>query len=279
VPPSNDFYSFVECMGTRGITGGYPCGGPSEPCFGPPKPYFRPNTNVTRGQVSKMIILAAVWTDPVPSAQQSFRDVPVGSTFWLYIERMTSRGVVNGYPCGGPGEPCPGAYFRPNNNLTRSQLAKIDTLAAGFSETPTGQMFEDVPPGSTFYTYIERMASRGIVGGYPCGGALEPCQTPANRPYFRPNNDVTRGQTAKIVTNSFFPGCQTATPTPTAAPFPTTATETPPAPTPTSTATPTATPFVPTATETPLPPTPTVTATPTETPFIPSPTVTAPPTP
>ena len=49
--------------------------------------------------------------------------------------------------------------------------AKIVAGAAGWTETPTGQTFEDVPPGSTFYLYIERMASRGIIGGYPCGGA------------------------------------------------------------------------------------------------------------
>jgi hypothetical protein len=31
---------------------------------------------------------------------------------------------------------------------------------------------------------------------------------PQNRPYFRPNNDVTRGQAAKIISNTFFPNCQ-----------------------------------------------------------------------
>jgi len=30
---------------------------------------------------------------------------------------------------------------------------------------------------------------------------------PQNRPYFRPNNNATRGQTSKIVSNTFFPDC------------------------------------------------------------------------
>jgi len=30
---------------------------------------------------------------------------------------------------------------------------------------------------------------------------------PANLPYFRPNNNATRGQTSKIVSNTFFPDC------------------------------------------------------------------------
>jgi hypothetical protein len=66
-----------------------------------------------------------------------------------------------------------------------------------------------VPPGQTFYLWIERMAGRGIINGYPCGGPFEPCISPANRPYFRPNNNATRGQMAKIAAEAFFPNCQT----------------------------------------------------------------------
>ena len=75
--------------------------------------------------------------------------------------------------------------------------------------TATPQTFEDVPPGSTFYLWIERMSGRGIFAGYPCGGPFEPCVAPANRPYFRPNNNATRGQMSKIAAEAFFPNCQT----------------------------------------------------------------------
>ena len=236
VPPNNPFYDYVECMGTREIISGYPCGGPGEPCVGPVnKPYFRPNNNITRGQTAKIVSNAAGWSEQ--STLQHFIDVPPGSTFWIYVERVFDHSAINGYPCGGPGEPCgpggDGAYFRPNNPVTRGQTAKIVAIAAGFSATPTAQTFEDVPPSGTFYPWVEQMASRGIIGGYPCGGPGEPCQPPSNRPYFRPNNNVTRGQTAKIVTNSFFPNCQNPSPTPTA-----TATAGLPSATPTITATP-----------------------------------------
>jgi hypothetical protein len=99
-------------------------------------------------------------------------------------------------------------YFRTFANATRGQSSKIVSNAAGFSEIPAGQRFEDVPPSHTFYREIERLASRGIMGGYPCGGAGEPCGA-ENRPYFRPQNNVTRGQSSKIVANTFFPGCET----------------------------------------------------------------------
>jgi hypothetical protein len=148
---------------------------------------------------------------PTPHPGQ-FQDVPPSNTFYTYVECMGTRGIINGYPCGGVGEPCvpdTKPYFRPNNNLTRGQLAKIMSIAAHYTETPTTQTFEDVPPSHPLYVYIERIASRQIVGGYPCGGAFEPCMPPANRPYFRPNNYVTRGQVAKIIANAVFPGCQT----------------------------------------------------------------------
>jgi hypothetical protein len=63
--------------------------------------------------------------------------------------------------------------------------------------------------GSTFYVYIERMAARGIISGYPCGGVGEPCLPPGNRPYFRPNTTATLGQLSKIAANTFYPACQT----------------------------------------------------------------------
>ncbi len=208
VPPGSTFYTYIRCLACRGIVSGYPCGGPGEPC---PGPYYRPGNNVTRGQTAKIVAAAAAYTDPVSSTQQTFADVAPGSTFWLWIERLASRSLVGGYPCGGPFEPCLAPtnrpYFRPMSNVTRGQLAKIVAGAAGWTETPTAQTFADAPPGSTFYLSIERMAARGIISGYPCGGAFEPCVAPANRSYFRPNNNATRGQLSKIAAVTFYPNC------------------------------------------------------------------------
>jgi hypothetical protein len=198
VPVGSTFYQFIRCLACRGIINGYPDG------------TFKPNNNVTRGQLSKIVSNSAGFSDP---ATQMFEDVPAGSTFFDFVGRLASRGYISGYPCGGPGEPCnpPGnlPYFRPNANATRGQISKIVANAAGFNEPVTGQTFEDVAPGSTFYEFIERLASRGVMSGYPCGSVGEPCIPPENRPYFRPNNNATRGQTSKIVANTFFPACVT----------------------------------------------------------------------
>jgi len=193
--PDHWAYAYVECLASRGILGGYADG------------TFRPNNNITRGQLSKVVSNAAGFNEN-PTGQ-SFEDVPPSNAFYVYVERMNLHGVISGYPCGGPGEPCgPGnkPYFRLNSNATRGQIAKIVSNAAGYSDTPTGQSFQDVPPGSAFYTWVQRLSTRGIMGGYPCGGPGEPCGG-GNLPYFRPNNPATRAQVAKIVANTFFPSC------------------------------------------------------------------------
>lgn len=81
---------------------------------------------------------------------------------------------------------------------------------AGYTDTPSGQTFNDVPPGNPFYTFIERAAARNVISGYPCGGTnpdtgeAEPC--PGT--YYWPGNHIIRGQSAKIVVNSLLPGCE-----------------------------------------------------------------------
>lgn len=193
VLPGSTFYAYVRCLACQGIVSGYPDN------------TFRPSNTVTRGQLSKIVSNSAGYSETYASA--TFADVPVGSTFHLFIERLYSRGIVNGYACGGLGEPCPGPYFRPNIQVTRGQTSKITAIAKGLPAPPPGQQtFQDVPTDSTFWTWIEALASTGAIQGYDCGGPGEPC-IPPGKPYFRPGANVTRGQSAKIVSNTFFPGC------------------------------------------------------------------------
>jgi hypothetical protein len=196
-----------------------------------------------------MVSNAAGFTESIPTTQQTFEDVPPpgptreGNPFWLWIERLAGRNIINGYQCGTiPSEPCGPLnrpYFRPWADVTRSQLSKIVSNAKQFSDPiPTGQQtFSDVLPGSTFYKFIERLSINSIINGYECGtNKQEPCD-PDRRPYFRPYNNSTRGQTSKIVARAFFPVCNpTPTPTLTAGgdPPPPPPVETVPPPVPTS---------------------------------------------
>jgi hypothetical protein len=197
VPPEHTFYTYVMCLACRGVLGGYGNG------------TFRPGNYVTRGQLAKVVSNAALFDeDPGPPL---YADVPTTHTFYEWINRLTIRGVMGGYACGGEGEPCvpPGdrPYFRPGADSTRGQIAKIVSNAAGYQEPAQGQTFEDVPSSNPFYEWIQRLAVRGIMGGYTCGGPGEACVPPQNRPYFRWSSPATRGQTSKIVANTWYPGC------------------------------------------------------------------------
>ncbi len=204
VLPGSTFYDNIKCLACRGIINGYSSGcDTGNPCF-------KPANLVTRGQLAKIASNAAGFNDP--TGPQQYEDVPLGSTFFEYIWQLTIRGYVNGYPCGGAGEPCGAGnlpYFRPNANITRGQISKIISNAAGLTAPAGSQQFQDVLPGSTFYEYIWRLTALGVMNGYACGGVGEPCVGPANLPYFRPGSNATRGQASKIVANTFLPGCQT----------------------------------------------------------------------
>jgi hypothetical protein len=186
------------CLACRGIISGYADG------------TFRPGNDITRGQIAKMVANAAGFQEPVSG--QTYEDVPLSHTFYDFIERLSQRGHMGGYQCGlRQTEPCipplNRPYFRPAESATRGQLSKIVANAAGFQDPVSGQVYQDVPPSHTFYAEIMRLDQRLIIGGYPCGGPGEPCIPPNLLPYFRPGNNVTRGQASKIVANTFYPGC------------------------------------------------------------------------
>jgi hypothetical protein len=130
----------------------------------------------------------------------SFTDVRTSDYFYNTVTYLAAIGVLSGYSGGAQcptGVPC----FLPYNNVTRGQTAKIVANAAGLTDdiSNTQQTFQDVgPTTNSFWLFIERMAGRGYIVGYPCGGAGEPCGS-SNKPYFRWGNNVTRNQLAKIL--------------------------------------------------------------------------------
>ncbi len=191
VPANSPFYPYITCLVNRTIISGYPDG------------TFRPGNNVSRGQLSKIVANSmGAQEDP---GSQVFTDVPPSSPFYNYINRLTNRGVISGYKdpaqCLGTGAPC----FKPDAEASRGQISKIVSNAASIQDDPGAQIFADVPSGSPFYDYINRLTNRGVMSGYN-----DPAQCPGTgAPCFKPANNATRGQTSKIVANTFFPNCPT----------------------------------------------------------------------
>ena len=126
VLPDNVFYQLIETAAARNIVSGYTCGGVNsqtgvpEPCDSNRRPYFRPSNFVTRGQLTKIVVIGAGFTllnPPTPT----FTDVVPSNVFYQSIETAVCHGIITGYD---------DHTFRPNNYAFRGQIAKIVYLAA-----------------------------------------------------------------------------------------------------------------------------------------------------
>jgi len=97
----------VETAYNHGVISGYSDG------------TFHPDAIVTRGQTSKMIVVAFGWPLNIAGAPH-FTDVPTSNPFYAQIETLYNHGLISGYS---------DRTFHWGTPLTRGQLAKILDLA------------------------------------------------------------------------------------------------------------------------------------------------------
>src|SRR5207249_3144529 len=121
-------------------------------------------------------------TDCIPlNCRITFTDVHPDDYYYYPVWYLYCRGAISGYADN---------TFHPGNYTTRAQLSKVVVLAQGWDiYTPPTPTFQDVPASHPFYQYIETAYHQGIISGYADGT-------------FRPGNNATRGQIAKIVFNA-----------------------------------------------------------------------------
>ena len=102
VPSSNWAYDYIETAKAHGVISGYPDG------------LFKPNNNITRAEICKMLITAL--NIDIDVSGTAFSDVP--STYWAMQYIMTARncGIVSGYT---------GNIFKPAALATRAEAAKM----------------------------------------------------------------------------------------------------------------------------------------------------------
>lgn len=166
--------NFVNFLYTSGVTTGYADG------------TFRPNQNITRAQFSVMLYrYLGLAEENYAEVELPFADLESIPEYALpAIRALYTEGVINGSE-GKDGR----LYFNPHNNLTRAQAATMigRTQEKGYALAEL--TFADagrIPAYATYY--IQTMAAQGIIGGYTDGT-------------FKPNNNITRGQMAKILYN------------------------------------------------------------------------------
>lgn len=147
---------------------------------------FRPNQLLTRLDFSVMLYNSlnldpAKYTDvSVPFADLS----KISQAALPAVRALYAEGIVTGTQ-GKDGK----LYLNPDGNLTRAQASAMIGRSQDKGYAMTGLTFTDagkIPSYATFY--IQTMAAQGIISGYEDNT-------------FRPNNNITRGQMAKILYN------------------------------------------------------------------------------
>ncbi|MCL6635740.1 MAG: S-layer homology domain-containing protein, partial [Peptococcaceae bacterium] len=109
-----------------------------------------------------------------------FTDLAAGSPLWPYVRFLADRGVMRGFPDG---------TFRPAENLTRAQAARIMVLVKGLQPVEDGPpTYSDVPADHWACGEIEAATRAGLFRGYPDGT-------------FRPDSIITRAEAITLLLN------------------------------------------------------------------------------
>lgn len=171
VPTTHPFYAEITQLGDLNIVGGFPDG------------TYRPDSNVTRQQFAKIIVLAkGIHTEAVDNqSTPTFSDVTPGMGLpypFDYIEEAADAGFIQGS----------GGMFNPYNNITRAQLALILVRAGGTD-------LDDPPAGyNTGFTDLPDFAKNEIAKA-KFNGLLDGKTATTFDPYAT----ATRGHVAKMV--------------------------------------------------------------------------------
>lgn len=162
---STDYFAeAVQSLVERGIIKGYT-----------EDQTFRPNKDVTRGQAAKMIA-GVLGFDTLNVTNPQFKDVPQTNEYYGAIAALAERGIINGYPETGT--------FKPNQPMTRHQMAKVISLAFELQAKNTDLPFTDV--SKSYEKYVAALVEHNITTG-------------KTETTFSGSSNVTRGQLAAFI--------------------------------------------------------------------------------
>lgn len=126
---------------------------------------------------------AVVAVAPTQSeAALNFKDVKETNTHYANILNLTERGIIKGYEDG---------TFRPGDSIKRGNAAHIIAEIIGLdTKNVKNPNFKDISTKNSNYGAIAALANAGIINGFEDGT-------------YRANENLTRGQMAKIIDNAF----------------------------------------------------------------------------
>ncbi|HBT72172.1 MAG TPA: S-layer homology domain-containing protein, partial [Lysinibacillus sp.] len=89
---------------------------------------------------------SAVVVAPIESGASSFKDVQPTHPFYDEIKNLNDRGIINGFQDG---------TFKPEQNITRGQVAKIITGVLGLdTSNVSNPNFKDIPTNHVYFGAI-----------------------------------------------------------------------------------------------------------------------------
>lgn len=149
--------------------------------FGPDKP-------ITRAELIAMVLKCRKF-DP---ASMTSTDIPfsdVSASHWAlkYILEGKNDGIIGGYPDG---------TFGADRSILRVEALKVILLGWLHPLDITGgnATFKDLVSGAWYIKYVNYAVLKGYVSGYKNADGTDSGE-------FRPGNNITRGEAAKIITN------------------------------------------------------------------------------
>ena len=145
---------------------------------GYPNGSFKPTDTITRAEAATIFyrLLTDSTRKAYATSYNSFKDVPATAWYNTAVSTMAKLGIVNG---GADG------YFRPNDPITRAEIAAMIARCDGAYYTGTSTVFSDTY-GHWAAGYIDRAYELGWINGYPDGT-------------FGPDKTVTRAELMAMV--------------------------------------------------------------------------------
>lgn len=142
---------------------------------------MKQNKHVIWTAFAIIVLFTSVILAPNAKAATPFKDVGKSQKSYEAILDLHGIGAITGYEDG---------TFRPNENVTRGQAAKILVLGLGIKiQEEQDPNFKDVQKSHQFYPYIATLKNLGIIDGYEDGT-------------FGINDYLQRGQMAKIIASA-----------------------------------------------------------------------------
>ncbi|WP_456958455.1 N-acetylmuramoyl-L-alanine amidase [Lysinibacillus sp. TE18511] len=169
VSKDHEAYEEINYLVNLGVIKGYTENG---------KTYYKPNNNVTRGQVAKMVVVAS-GNKPLVVNKSNFSDVEVGTELSGYVERAVQLGYFATNTKG---------QFLPNKPLTRDEMSHVLTKAFNLDTSEYENIdspFVDVGITNPYVKYVNTIYYNGITKG--------------SGQNYNPNSQVTRAQFALFV--------------------------------------------------------------------------------